>query len=278
MKRLFYLLIPLLCWSCSDNDDELSLNDNELITPESFNFRFLSEANIWPLNYGLVKIKYSDQNLPTEMLGNLINLSNGSTSHYILDSTQYEEYQYNGNKVLRLKKNTLDSYVSNFRAEFIVENNKIISSKEYLISHLEGLDTRTKYFYQNDRLSKKIIYWTDASNNIYSDYGIEYVYYFNTKNNLDSIVNQNVVLDANLNTSYDFDRFKTKQVKILKNYDNSKNPFKQLFLLDQFFDRSLSTNNYREVIVKNYYDGVLSRYDQFDIQYFYENNEIDLKR
>lgn len=278
MKRLFYLLIPLLCWSCSDNDDELSLNDNELIIPESFHFRFLSEENIWPINYGLVKIKYSENNLPTQVLGDLVTISNGPMTSSLFDSIRYEEYQYNGNKVLRLKKNTLDSYVSNSRAEFIVENNKIISSKEYLISDLEGVNTRTKYFYQNDRLNKKIIYWTDASNNPYSDYGIEYMYYFNAKNNLDSIVTQNVVLDGNLNTNYDFDRFKTKQVKILKNYDNSKNPFKQLFLLDKFFDRSLSTNNYREVIVKNYYDGVLSSYNQFDIQYFYENNEIDLTR
>lgn len=279
MKKLFYFLLPFLLLSCTDhNDDDFNSNENSLILPDSFNYRFLSEAPIWPMDYGLVKIKYSENNLPIQVLGGFVSLPNGHTTSSLFDSTRYEEYQYNDNKVLRLKKNTLDSYVSNFRAEFVVENNKIISSKEYLISDFEGVDTRTKYFYQNDRLNKKIIYWTDASNNIYSDYGIEYVYYFNANNNLDSIVSQNVVLDANLNTSYDFDRFKTKQVKILKNYDHSKNPFKQLFLLDQFFDRSLSVNNYRQVIEKSYYDGVLSSQKEFDILYFYENNEIDLTK
>lgn len=279
MKKLFCFLLPFLLLSCTDNnDDDFNSDENLLILPDSFNYRFLSEANIWPMDYGLIKIKYSENNLPIQVLGDFVSLPSGHRISSVFDSTRYEEYQYNGNKVLRLKKNTIDSYVSNFRAEFVVENNKIISSKEYHISKIEGLDTRTKYFYQNDRLSKKIIYWTDSSNNNYSDYGIESIYYFNAKNNLDSIISQNVVLDANLNTNYDFDRFKTKQVKILKNYDNSKNPFKQLYLLDRFFDRSLSVNNYRHVIEKSYYDGVLSRHNEFDILYFYENNEIDLTR
>ena len=36
------------------------------------------------------------------------------------------------------------------------------------------------------------------------------------------------------------------------NYDNARNPFKKLYLLEEYFYKSLSKNNYKNTIVRSY--------------------------
>lgn len=278
MKTLFYLLFPLLLWSCSDNEDEYILREEESALSDSIHIRLLSENNLPIMQNGFVNIKYSSNHLPIKVLGDLVKFNEGVGTYYMFDPYRYEEYQYNGNKVTRLIKNTENSDVNSEKVIFTLEDKKVILSEEINPNNSSGFKKITKFIYQNNKIYKKLNYWLDSSNGSYVNFGIEYLYFFNHKNNLDSIVSQNVVLDSNLNTSYDSNRFKSKTIKILKNYDNSKNPFKQLFLLDRFYDRSLSANNYRHVIEKTYLDNELTNYNEFDIQYFYDNNEIDLTR
>ncbi len=70
------------------------------------------------------------------------------------------------------------------------------------------------------------------------------IFYYNNKNNIDSVVTtfsprEDLIIDY-------------KRVDIFSDYDNAKNPLKELVIFDETFYRSLSANNYKYWCAKEY--------------------------
>lgn len=63
-----------------------------------------------------------------------------------------------------------------------------------------------------------------------------------------------------------------KIVRIFENYDNSINPLKRFYLLDQYFYGSISKNNYRKYTEIHYEDDVITTKYESNWKYLYDQN------
>ena len=75
-------------------------------------------------------------------------------------------------------------------------------------------------------------------------------YFYNSKQNLDSIVT--ITVNVYNNTS-------SREIETFSDYDNSYNPLKHFIIFDEIFKRALSTNNYQKYTYDSYdYEGNIS--------------------
>ncbi|GGE93853.1 hypothetical protein SAMN05443634_10645 [Chishuiella changwenlii] len=274
MKKLL-LFIPFLIFSCTD-DDSNSNKENNL--PTSIHVKYLFENNFYiivPGENNQLKLSYKDGKLNRFEGGGF---ADPYSANYTFIFNKLTEFTYSSNNILRKSRNNLRNYEYPTQTNFIMNGNIVISSVEDSINNESGIKKYQKYTYHNNQLAKILTYNKYPEKQTYEKEGIERLFYFNSVGNLDSIVKQNVVVDNDLNTYEVSSRLKNKSVKILEDYDNSSNPFKQLFLLDEFFDRSLSKNNFTKVTIKEYVDNKLESTYYYKLDYHYINSKVDLKK
>ena len=271
MKKLLPISILFLLLSCNNDDDSIQKNNTKL--PQYIHAKYLLDDNRPDFIDGLLEVSYKNS-LPHELKGGLFLMFPNDNQGF--NPNTIREFTHSNNEILVTQRNTLNNFISSEQTRFKITGNKIDSSTKFNINNSNKHNT--KYFYEKNNLHKTLEYWQNSNDELLVDYGIEKLYYFNTKGNLDSIIEQNVVIRNDLSTHYDTVQFKYKGVEIFENYDNSPNPFKQLFLVDELYKKSLSNNNYRKITEKGYDGKKLVQYTQIEYNYFYKNGNVDLTK
>ncbi len=244
MKKIFSLLIlSIILFSCSrDNEDEVIENNEPLISKMNLIlYPYSSSYNNAELSF---RFEYDkDKNL-TKKIGGFLQSSWGTGYEgfglYFTDKI-YTNLIYNNNNVIVEDF----SYSSEFsvlkNSKFFVLKNNQIQQKEIPSSNNSYLDKKLSYKYVNNQISE---IYTTLPNMPYdptdtSDYKETYIenFFYDSKGNLSKT--EYILQNNGINT-------KEKIVRVFEDYDNSYNPWKRFILLDEYFYRSISKNNFRK--------------------------------
>ncbi|MCX8525034.1 hypothetical protein OF897_14035 [Chryseobacterium formosus] len=223
MKKLFYSLFVLGIISCSTSSDDMLENQQiptDLEPNKAFAYYMESPklSSLQPSWY--YTFNYENGRL-VKMTGKFVK----SESIWLPDSFYSDPFttlSYHNNQIeLKFSNDTYPTIV------YTIENDK--PKKAELYNQFNELITVKNYTYEIGKIK------------IYSKtYTLEtyYTYYLDSNNNL--------IKSEKLEKSGGLD--KTLTTTTYSNFDNSKNPFKKLYLLnDNFYEKSLSNNNYRKI-------------------------------
>lgn len=257
MKNLFTILfISLSLISCSSNEEDAENNDNESLLKKinldatnqsnsainpfaiSFNFEYDNEKKLIKKNGGYIDISFAT----------------GYSKRFINEI--YTLLTYTNNKVT----------VENFTT--LVDYTVPKSSIYYSLNSFNQIVQKEVPNIYNNVHSKKMVF-------IYSKGKISEIktsfpnmpYDLNDPNDYVITYNEKFYYDAESNlvrTEY-FEQHNgvnegERIVRTFEDYDNSANPFKRLQLLEEYFYRSLSKNNFRKYTETHYY------YDEINTQ------------
>jgi len=181
-----------------------------------------------PNTDNIVDLKYSGNHI-IKRIGALFAISPTSGYNYKYSEDFYNELTYTGNMISIVNKSSLVDYVvsPNERKIYLDNSGRMIQEVFSYYSTVYTID----YLYNMEGLLTKSI----TLRNVYLD---EYsLFYYNSKNNLDSIVTNN-----------ELDLY--REVEIFSDYDNAPNPLKPLIIFRETFHRALSENNYRKYTMK----------------------------
>lgn len=275
MKKFLPISIIFLLFSCNNDDDSIQKSNTEL--PQLIHAKYLLENNNPSFIDGLLEFSY-DNNLPIEMKGDLFFIFPNDNTHYGFNPNTTRKFTKNNNEILVNQTNTGDNHVNSNQTTYRLNDNKLIVSIDFNSQNPNGIKYYTNYYYEKNQLVKTLRYWKGYNDEWIENSGTEKLYYYNNKGNLDSIVSKTVVINNDLSTQYDTVQFKYKSIEIFEDYDNSPNPFKQLFLVKELLKKSLSNNNYRKVIEKGFYEKKLVQFKQIEFGYLYKNGKVDLTK
>lgn len=221
MKKIFYFLFALSVISCSSDDDIVSENQQATadLKPEkayAFYTDFPKAPMLSPLNY--YTFSYENEKL-VKMTGKVQEFSNVG---YLFLSEPYRTLSYNDNKV-ELKYSD-DPYTT---VIYTMESDRPKKSELYIYDELV---TSKSYTYE----SNKVMIYEDSYNKNREAFT---TYFFDS--------NKNLIKSEKLEKSGGMDIKFTST--IYSDFDNAKNPFKKLVLInDNFYEKSLSANNFRK--------------------------------
>jgi len=240
MKKISILLfLSFIFFSCSRDDDKVQTqNDDSLITKMSL----VLYPNSLPYNNSELSFyfQYDNDKRLIKKTGGFLSVS-GSTgfSNYFSDKI-YTTIVYNGNKAtVENFSSSPDFTVLKDSKYYILNNNKIIQKEVPGTSYGNYRYEKQTFKYSNDKL---IEISTSLPNMPYYPPD-DYIETYQEKFYYDS--------NGNLTKSEYFEQRDgiNKGIKIVRTfgeYDTSTNPFKRLYLLDEYFYRSISKNNYRK--------------------------------
>lgn len=253
MKKIFTLFIlSLVLFSCSrDNEDGILENNDPLITKMSL---ILYPNSISYNNADLsFKFQYDNEKHLIKKTGGFFQSSWGtgyeSLGAYFTDKI-YTSLVYNGNNVTVEDFSTSSDFtVPKNSKYFILDNNQRIKQKNIPSTVINSYrDIHQNFIYNNNGQLTEIN--ITLPNQPYDptdpyDYIETYLekFFYDSKGNLTK-------------TEYFEQRNGVnKGVKIVRSfeeYDNSYNPWKRMYLLDDFFYRSISKNNFRKSKIVRY--------------------------
>lgn len=243
MKYLFTVLFVGICF--------ISCNSDENITDDSSNETLMREMNLnvmypfsSPINRGEINFifEYDNKNRLTKKNGGYlaIALATGFDSYF--SDKVYKTLIYTDNKVT----------VENFYAgdDVTIQRNPIYYTLNSANQIEEKVDPKIIYMtafkkqsykYSNGKLIEIVTTFPNIS---YDPNDVEdYILTFSEKFYYD--VNNNLIKTEYLelhNGVFNGEKI----VRTFEDYDNSLNPFKRLQLLEEYFYRSLSQNNFRK--------------------------------
>ena len=238
MKKISILLfLSFIFFSCSRDDDKVQTqNDDSLITKMSL----VLYPNSLPYNNSELSFyfQYDNDKRLIKKTGGFLSVS-GSTgfSNYFSDKI-YTTIVYNGNKAtVENFSSSPDFTVLKDSKYYILNNNQIIQKE--VPGYGNYRYEKQTFKYSNDKL---IEISTSLPNMPYYPPD-DYIETYQEKFYYDS--------NGNLTKSEYFEQRDgiNKGIKIVRSfgeYDTSTNPFKRLYLLDEYFYRSISKNNYRK--------------------------------
>ncbi|WP_288788805.1 hypothetical protein [Elizabethkingia miricola] len=254
-KNLFYLLpIFILLFSCrnSDNESDIKTEQEFLVKKISLTFIAVGHKNETPSSENNIyyTFEYDSNNRLIKKIGMMLPMpSSTGYNNYYFSKDASTIIEYKGTSAT-LKDISTDPklMIPEYREDLILNNSNQIIEKNILYKY-SMTNKKTKYFYNGKLLIKRE---TTYPNMPYDpseswDY-IETIvedFTYDSNNNLQKIVT----------TSH-----KTGNVKSINkikeitfgNYDTSKNPFVKLGILNDYFERSLSKNNFRSRIETSY--------------------------
>lgn len=279
---MFFILFFLLFSSCEKNELDSSSNITEYLTKYmDYNPAHIYPSAFYPFSgHGSINTDVlSNYKITLEYKGNKISKRNGYllnlyASGFITNKYFYENvydtliYANNKTTILTLSNDESISEVSAYKKEIFYLNNKIIKTIQFY-KRYPGEDSITVNFeYKGNLLVRKVGY---VYNKIYFVSNL----YYNTNDNLDSIVTRKKIYNYNTE-EYELDANSFERYKeVFVDYDNNINPLKKLIVFDETFNRSLSINNFREYHYYYYSEdndstlnGEISKYYNFT----YDNN------
>lgn len=136
------------------------------------------------------------------------------------------------------------SGVTNYKKDVFFENNRIVKTIQYY-QYINEKNDVVYYTYKGNLLVKRLGYKGE-------NLAFQSDYYYNAKNNLDSIVSRFSEYNAS-NEKLEIDSKSIRRIKeTFENYDEHINPLKSLIIFDDSFNRSLSSNNYQKYSYLNF--------------------------
>jgi len=274
MKKnlLFVLFISLAFYSCSSNDEDLqeitNINNQELMPEKILKSIIGLDQNEPIASYDYYQLfAYNNQ-------GKLIKVTR---DYFNFIYPIYVNLEYNGNTITVENRSDDTSVIFPKNSViYTVNNNGKIKEKYVTVPNGGYIYAVKKYYYEynaDGRLYQiKLTYpnITPGTPYYFELDDFERVdTFFYSGDNLNKIVSQSLKdykSHSNIRTETEF-----------SDYDNAKNPFKRLGLLDSYFYRSLSENNYRK-LKTFYYDEnnvqSLSSVSSWTFSYDHNNNII----
>lgn len=227
MKKILGLLIGLLLIVSCSSDDTGSVNNEVLI--KEYNPLFMFYNDVMPTNT-LIKLEYDSNGRVTKRIGGMLKLSPETGYNNVFSDKIYDEVSYTGSEIIVEKKTTsTDFQVDKFIRTYKLNNGRIV---EKTIDRGQSKNQVYTYEYDsNNRISKM-----EDKRKFSSD---ESYFYYNIKNNLDSIVTKKYYINSQNQKEYT-----GKVVQSFSGYDTAKNSLKQFVIFEETFNRSLSENNF----------------------------------
>jgi hypothetical protein len=260
-------------FSCSRDNEENIVEDDLLITK-------MSRLILYPnsLSYNNAELSFifhydNEKNL-IEKKGGFFQSSWGTgyegLGQYFTDKI-YTSLVYNGNNVtVEDFSSSIDFTVPKNSKYFILDNNKRIKQKNVPSTVISSYrDIQQNFIYNNIGQLTEIN--TTLPNMPYDptdpyDYIETYLekFYYDSKGNL--IKTEYFEQKNGVNKGI-------KVIRTFEDYDNSYNPWKRMYLLDDFFYRSISKNNFRKYKVVRYEEnGDVSLNSQQSWTFNYDSN------
>jgi hypothetical protein len=246
MKRIItILLLGTIFFSCSRNDDDITNNANELVLDKVHvyftvvNLNAIINSNGNELFY---YFEYDSNQRLIKKTGGFLPMSSLTRYESFTDKI-YTTLLYNNNKVTVENLSSSPEFTvpknSNY---YTLNNSNQIIEKEISTTNDNYLFKKQIFNYSNNKLVEiKTIFPNMPYNSADPN---DYVLTYSEKFYYDS--------DSNLSKTEYFEQHNglnmgEKVVRIFENYDTSSlNPVKRLYLLDDYFYRSISKNNFRK--------------------------------
>jgi hypothetical protein len=200
----------------------------------------VSTLDISSNNNGNILVDYSNSKI-VRRVGGVMGTASGSGISGYFSKIIYDTIVYSENKIENYNKilpnSNYSSISPNRKVINLNSNNQIVSKINYK-EDLNLYDNDTIDFEYNS-LNKVI----RISNTVYNNLLFEKLFYYNTDNNISSIITKYYNYYES-GTSV-IQQYTYKEIETFSNFDNAPNPFIPFFIFDETFNRSLSTNNYR---------------------------------
>ena len=270
------ILIALILASCSDESTDTTYTNTIWI--DSYNAvyaHFPIVLYVTPTTDNLVKFIYDDNNRIVRKTGDIIYTSPGSGGAGYLSDSLFTDLDYYDNKVSLTKNISYLGYTVPTHESIVTFNsNNGMNSKTRNFQLFSGVlrkDT-TLYTYSNNRLSHFIKTYNKVTGEGYDIRFSEESTIYYTSGNVDSIV----TIFSRKYSNAPYTVLEMKEVEIFDGYDSAQNPFKNLQIFEETFNRSLSTNNYSQYkMTKQIYQ--YPDYDFYQEPFSYPIQEIVTK-
>lgn len=270
MKNYFYILFLIISIVSCRDDENKNIIEEEII-PEKIDYTYTKSISIpksernfileYDSNKRLIHKKGGFLSLPasTGGFGSLFAMNLGTKIVYTNNSATLTDYYIDPNNNSSEKENCV----------YLLDGDRIL--EKYIPYPDASAPWRNKkliFKYNNNSQISEII--TTFPNRSYNpndpnDYILTYseTFEYNSSGNLLKITKV-----TKHNNEIFWDRTETE----FSDYDNAKNPFKKLILLDDFFYRALSKNNYRKIVEKVYMAGALTSDSYYTWSFSYDTN------
>ena len=267
------LLFSLILISILGCEKDRDANSETVEQPELYAYHFRNmhfSEGVLSNGNGQITIDYDYKRRPIKRNNGLIRVPQESGFNFAFSTDVYDDIIYTNDDVsIKEKSYSYPQLLTSTRL-FKIENKNIVR-RVNINSNNVPLDT-INYFYSGNKLSKAITRNKKPTS--------ESLYHYNSKGNLDSIVTRDLVYNPE-NQTYGYSLYypKMRIVEIFKDFDNSKNPTKQLMIFDDVFNRGLSENNYKHYEKKSYnYFGQPSTVTVRIWQFAYNDGKIDFSK
>lgn len=249
MKRLQFLFLALFIISCSNEDSPEKNSESESLITE-INANIYNSALSSELKF---TFDYDSNQRLILKNGGFISISLSTGFNNIFTNKVHTSFTYNGNQINIENFSTYSdlSIQKETRIVTLNSSNKI-ETKEIPNLSNSFLSKKLNYTYTGNKLIKIVTTYPnmpyDATDP--DDYILSYTefFYYDSKGNLtktEYFEQQNGINKGQ------------KIIQTFEDYDSSENPCQKLQLLDEFFYRSLSSNNFRKYTQSKYSDDVL---------------------
>ncbi len=245
-KYLLLSLLSILTFSCN-RDDNPQQEQDDLVKNIKIDFnRTGNWINPQEIDFTL---QYDSQKRLVKQIGGFLPISSSTGFNGAFSKDIYTSLTYNSNNSV-LVENFLSS------PQYIVPKNTNIytlnASNQILIREIPDvsqayLNKKLTYAYNNNLLTEITTTFPNMPYNPQdpNDYKAGYVEKFFYDNNT-NLVKTEFYLQINGENKNE------RIVRTFENYDTSKNPTKKLYLLGDYFYRSLSKNNFRKYTETHY--------------------------
>jgi hypothetical protein len=249
MKHLFTILfIGILFFSCSSNEDDAAdTNSDPLVKQIKFDGATNTglAINSQEINFNF---EYDNSKRLTKKVGGYLAISPNTGFDRIFSNKVYTSFVYSNNKATVENFYDSDNYAvakgtiyytlnsANLIVEKEVPNSIAINSKKLVYKYSEGKLTEVVTSYPN------MTYYPDDETDFILTFSEKF--YYDAKNNLTKT--EYTELHNGKNEG-------RKIVRTFEEYDTSYNPFKRMQLVEEYFYRSLSKNNFRKYTETSYY-------------------------
>jgi hypothetical protein len=267
MKYLIiFLFTGIFITSCSRNED----------TPENYdgNEPLITEMNVdmffsssFPINQLIISFEYGTDLRLTKKIGGFLTFSSSTGYNSSFTDKIYTSLIYTGQNVTVENFSSSPDFTVPLNTKYFTLNNQNqIDIKEIPNNNNYWLKKQTFNYFNNHLTEIK----TTLPNMLYNptdpnDYLLTYIekFYYDINGNLtksEYFEQQNGINKGE------------KVIRTFENYDNSTNPCKRLQLLDEFFYRSLSKNNYRKYTEIHYFYNVIGSTSTTSWSFNYDTN------
>lgn len=243
MKKLFLLFVlGLTIFSCNRDDEQTQEKEYPLVT--KINIDFLSGYSPSPDYF---YFEYDNQNRLIRRNGGFLQQSQATGYHGFFTDKIYTSLVYTDNLITIEDFSSDPQFIPLKNSKYITLNSKNqIEIKEIPDFINANLNKKQVFKYSNNRLTEILTTFPNMPHYPSpDDFILTYLekFYYDSRGNLKKT--EYIAQENGKNTE-------GKIIRTFENYDNSLNPFKRLYLLDNYFYFSLSKNNYRKYTETTY--------------------------